>query len=454
MTHGPFSETQAGTAAEFAHALKQHRQRAGMTQSRLAAQLGYHHSVVSRWESGSREPPIALVSRIDEVLSAGGALSAVLTDASRGRETSQNDDPGTPLPGASWSGLGGWDTRAWPTHLPFHGVTCPLHSHGMCEVPPADRAREIVLSVTADPPEHIDDELIHVMVAQLAICGYLVEHEAGEHLGPPVEAMLHVVVRLLAHVDERDRRVLVRLAAQHAELAARWRLLRGQYGVAMTLYLKALGWARLCDDEVLRVSLLCDTSTLTRLEGDGVTALSYAGAVTTIGAHRTWASTLSHLYQARAYGAIGDRRETLRHAASARGELGRLTAEQAKYVPWMAGDAGHVMVEAGIGGALRDIAAATDDRPLIGQALYATQSALDSLPSHVRQARLLLTLRLADCYACAGEPDAAVAVITPFLAELPRVRHTTVVHERLLLRQRLGANWPHLEVVRDFLDVS
>ncbi len=67
-------------AGRFGALLKHWRRRAGMSQTRLAAELGYHNSVISRWETGARQPPLDLVQRIDTVLATGGRLAQLYTE--------------------------------------------------------------------------------------------------------------------------------------------------------------------------------------------------------------------------------------------------------------------------------------------------------------------------------------------------------------------------------------
>ncbi|WP_196777815.1 helix-turn-helix domain-containing protein [Lentzea aerocolonigenes] len=64
---------------EFGQELRRLCEEAGLTQVQLAARLGYHHTCVSKIESGAREPRIAFASTADDVLQAGGALLAVAT---------------------------------------------------------------------------------------------------------------------------------------------------------------------------------------------------------------------------------------------------------------------------------------------------------------------------------------------------------------------------------------
>jgi hypothetical protein len=220
----------------------------------------------------------------------------------------------------------------------------------------------------------------------------------------------------------------------------------------MALYDKGLQWATLCDDTSLRATFLCDMSSLARLEHDGVSAVTYAQALPAVGPSRVWPSALSHLYQARGYAVLGDLHETTRHVAHARDRLHHLTAQDEHEAFWMAGTRGKVLFEAGIGAALRDIAAATADRGAANAAKAATEDSLASVPVHVRPATILLALRLADCYACVGQPEAAAAIATSVLTEAMTTPMATVSHELRGLRRRLAARWPNLTSLTDILE--
>jgi hypothetical protein len=111
-----------------------------------------------------------------------------------------------------------------------------------------------------------------------------------------------------------------------------------------------------------------------------------------------------------------------------------------------------VLFEAGIGAALRDIAAATADRGAANAAKAATEDSLASVPVHVRPATILVALRLADCYACVGQPEAAAAIATSVLTEAMTTPMATVSHELRGLRRRLAARWPNLTSLTDILE--
>lgn len=436
------------TQAHFGSLLKHWRKRAGMSQARLAAELGYHNSVISRWETGARQPPLDQIRRIDAVLATGGRLAEQF-GAAVGRDGAPGELPGRPT-----GPLLSWEPSDWPIRLPHHDIACPLPEPHGCTIPPADQAAAMYAAFTADPAEHTDGGTIHVLTAQLAVHSRLTEEQGPAGIHASVEATLHMIVAALRPATGPNARALLHLAAGYAGLAGQLRTFRGQHAAAMALFGKGLQWATLCDDVALRASLMCDMSSLARLEHDGASAVTYAQALPAIGPGRVWISALSHLYQARGHAILGDLRETTRNVAHARDQLRRLSPQDEDEPSWIAGVRGKILIEAGIGAALRDVAAATADRGIAHAAKTATEHSLASVPAHMRPATVLLALRLADCYACVGQPEAAAATATPVLAEAMATPMATVGHELRGLRRRLAARWPNLTSLADLLEHS
>ncbi|MCX2971419.1 MULTISPECIES: helix-turn-helix domain-containing protein [Streptomyces] len=443
---------------QFRVSLKYWRRHAGMTQTRLAERLGYHNSVVSRWESGDRLPAPDHVRRLDAILNTGGQLTQLRSEAAAatsGLGTLPGLGPQTPLPSVpapAHEATVGWDPAHWPAVLPHQGVRCPLHPESQCTTPSADHAAALYAAFAQQPGRRVDEDTLHVLTAQHALYAGMAETHGPSGLQNAVEHALHLIARSLCPANARLTQPLLHLAAAHASLAGQLRTLRGQRAAAMALYGRALHWAMLCDDVSLRASLMCDMSSLARLEDDAGSARAYAQALSAIGPGRTWTTALSHLYLARSNSIVGDLGETTRQIAGARDALERLDEHDAREAPWLAGVRGQILVEAGIGGALRDAAAATADRALAQRAVHATQHSLTFVPARERPAVVLLALRLADCYACDGQPDAAIAIASPVLTDARALPMATVARELHGLRTRLAARWPTLAPVREFLD--
>lgn len=72
----PESESGTGMLHVFGRQLKLFRERAGLDRPELGALTGYSASTIASFEQGRRIPPPKFIDRADEVLGAGGVLSA------------------------------------------------------------------------------------------------------------------------------------------------------------------------------------------------------------------------------------------------------------------------------------------------------------------------------------------------------------------------------------------
>lgn len=443
---------------EFGRELRVWRRRAGLTQGQLGLRVGYHYSVISKLESGLREPPMGLPARLDALLGSDGALVALAEPAGRRRVPAGSSDPTLfpVLPAVDGTeALAAPAGPVWPTVLPYAGFACPLHDDVGCPVPdPLDVLPALARLVRGGPaalPDRVVPELVHGLTALLP--GYTraaVEQVSTDVVGS-IERVLHLLVGWAEVIDRAGRSplALFRLAAQYAQLAARLRMQRGQNVVGMAWVSHGLRWAGAGADPVARATLLSDFCLLARLDRDAASSLAYAQALGAVDPQRGWMATLSHSYQARAYGLAGEIGECRRQVLLARRWLERLDARDVAEAPWLTGDAGVVRTESFIGGALRDLAATTGDRAMARRAVHATGRSLGHLPARMRPSYLLLTVRLADAYACAGEPDAAVAVVTPVAEEAAVTGRAIIARELRGLWARLGRGWGDLPDVRE-----
>ncbi|WP_196451965.1 helix-turn-helix transcriptional regulator [Planomonospora sp. ID82291] len=467
--------------AEFGRQLRRWRQRAGLTQAQVGTRVGYDHSAISKLEGGRREPSPQLARRLDEVLGAGGELLAVYT-ASRHEETEGapgaigrsglGPPPGAagsrfgPLPGDGGDGAGSGDGRdagaaglvfpdvfGWPCRLPGRGFECPLHDDAGCTVPaPVDALPAYLAFCASDLPADTGSDTVHVLSGLLVACWRAGTERTSPETITVVEQALHAIARRVEGLAGPARRVLWRLATGYAQLAGELRMQRGQNGMAMAWLHKGLGWAAASDDIGACATILYDMSTVARLENDAPSALAYARAIRTADPGLRWTAVAADLCEARAHALGGDALESRRHLVRARTGLSRLGERDLTEAPWLCGASGEVHLESGTGGALRDIAALTADRSVACLAAEAMERSLGGLAERMRPARLLLTLRLADCHACAGDPEAALAVAAPVLAEAVSVPSALIGRELRGLRGRLAARWSGRPDVRDFTD--
>ncbi|MFA3878726.1 helix-turn-helix domain-containing protein [Streptomyces sp. MMCC 100] len=467
MTGGSARAAAGAPWAEFGRQLRSLRRAAGLTQLQLGLRVGYHHSAVSKLEAGLREPPVGLVRRLDAVLETGGELAAIVAAP---RETPRRPgrfpaDPAlfAPLPGAGApEGRGAPDPRMWPARLPAEGLVCPLHGTAGCAVPEPGELPALLDGPvpagggpapwwgTGTGAAVAEGELLHGLTAVLAC----LIREAFRHEGrvTAVEGLLRALARWAGEVNSAGRLPYgqLRLAAQYAQVAGRLRMERGQIGVAMAWFGHGLRWADAVQDAPARATLLSDMCTLVRLDGDPSLMLGYAQGIGAVDGRRRWTATLSDLYQARGHALAGDAAQCRRHISLARRGFARLDRRDHLEAPWMAGAEGAMRVDSAIGGALRDLAVATGDRTAARRAVDATARSRAQVPSQMRGARLLLTLRLADSWACAGDPGAAVALASEVLPEALRSRESMVTAELRGLHSRLAGEWADLPEVRAY----
>lgn len=451
----------------FGRALRSARRAAGLTQAQLGARVGYHHSLISKLESGLREPGPQLVRRLDDELAAHGALLRHLDEHVPGLQVASPAALGLAvlsLPPGVEAATPLLDLAPfWPAALPSGGVACPLHpgtpgprhdrgdmAHH-CPVPAASEAMQSIADLrrsATDLPAQLDPRSVHALAGLLASLAVASTADPDVQLVTSTERVLKLVVRWArATGDAEDRDALLRLAAGYAQLAGRLRMQRGQRAVAMSWLTHAMAWAEAADDVPARASLLTDVCTLVRLDDDVPSAIGYARALAAVDPRRPWIATLGHTYSARGYAWAGDLTQCRHHVLAARRTLGRLDDRDLLEAPWLAGDHGVVRIESAIGGALRDLAVATGDATLARPAAHATRRSLALLPARMRPTRLLLTVRLADIHACLGDADAAVATMEPVLDELATARRWTIDREVAGLRRRL-VRWRRVPAVR------
>ncbi|MEU5308780.1 helix-turn-helix transcriptional regulator [Streptomyces sp. NPDC021562] len=79
----PEDDPGTGVVAAFGRQLKLLRTAAGMERAELGGRLGYSASSIASYEQGRRIPPPRFIERADEVLGAGGVLTALKEEVAR-----------------------------------------------------------------------------------------------------------------------------------------------------------------------------------------------------------------------------------------------------------------------------------------------------------------------------------------------------------------------------------
>ncbi|XKK61562.1 hypothetical protein HFP71_00740 [Streptomyces sp. ARC32] len=143
----------------------------------------------------------------------------------------------------------------------------------------------------------------------------------------------------------------------------------------MAFYDRGLRWAWCCDDTELAVTILCDMNALARLEHDGESAVGHARTLLSVAEDSGWARALGFLHLSRGYALLGNTAETVRNVAESRATLEKATRDEPG-PHWIVGDTGLSLIEAGVGGALRDAAVTAADPGLARDALEATERSM------------------------------------------------------------------------------
>ncbi|MFF6993450.1 helix-turn-helix domain-containing protein [Streptomyces sp. NPDC008313] len=449
--------------AEFGEELRYHRRRAGLTQQQLGMRVGYHHSVISKWESGAREVPAAALALLEQALGTGGRLTSAAAADGPGADDAGPVQPGgffLPPPGGRLPrAMPPVEPGDWPPRLSPGGTPCPLHdgtAGADCAVPPFADLPGLLDEVrrTTDGPVAgaAAAEALHALTALFDRCAQIALQTVSTAVLGTVEYLLHTLTLWARGTASEGRAPYgqLRLASHYAQLAARLRMQRGQGALAMAWVGQGLRWTEATGDLVVRATLMTDLCTLARLDGDAFSSLAYAEALAAVDRRRPWIATLAHAYQARAHAALGDGAQSRHHAERSRWWLDRLGARDLAEAPWLAAEQGRVRIESSVGGALRDLAAATGASATAREAARATERALEGVAPAMAPARLLLTVRLADCRACAGDLEAALQCADPVAEAAAATGRLTIVKELRALDARLTASWGGVREVRDF----
>lgn len=435
--------TTTSGSAEFGLHLRRLREQAGLTQVQLAARLGYHHTYVSKIESGAREPRIAFASTADDVLAAGGTLLALATKVRARLRADLHVPTGTaaiPLPRVPRGGDRPRASQVRQVQLPTFGISCPSHGSSGCtaEIPAG------VADVPGIGGRTVGTETLHGFAALLTT---YVEADLGavdRELALPVEQTLRALMATIPKARGGHADGLLRLAAHYADLAGWQRVKRGQHGIAMTWLQRSVEWALASDGLPVACEALSSMAVLAMIEGDAATALEYSQAAAAVDPSRRWTAVQTKLDQARAHALLGDHRSfaTLSHAAQRAVE--RLNDRDRIEAPWLTGAEGATFIASHLAGGLRDLAEITGRTEMASRAVRFAESSLLHVPSRMHGSKLLLTLRLADSEACRGDLDAAVDVARTVMPAVTASLNTQLGHELGRLRLRLGTRFDEL----------
>ncbi|WP_189170296.1 helix-turn-helix domain-containing protein [Pilimelia anulata] len=423
----------------FGRLLRDLRRRRGLTQLQLADRLGYHHTQISRLESGRRQPGEDFTERADRLLRAEGALTSLRHATRRRRPASRSTSPipAVPLPAGVLPATVLRPDNRWPSHLPAAGVFCPLHPADACALPEpaALTAYFAVPGRLTRQPQWRDPFAVHAFAALAAVYALAGDRQHTARGLPLVEALGHALRRwALTSADPADRRIPLWLAATYARLAGRLHFVGGRNGPAMTWLGIGADWAELAGAADTRATLLAHMCMVACADRDAVALLELARRLATTRPERAWTRAAANLHAARGHALAGRPYAHLHHLRLAHDWRRRADGWDRLSAPWLPGQRGDVVLASHHGAALRDLAALSGDRRQARSAVREIARVWD--PAAPAPESLIFTARLADAHACAGDLDAALAtldVLPPPTAE----PHGLLAHELTGLRRRL-----------------
>lgn len=401
----------------FGERLRHWRERAGVSQAELGAELGYHHSLISRIESGDRWPPPGLADRCDTVLRTGGDLA-----------------------------------RLWPLVEDERRANCAHRrraGNGAAGVPPAPAAAMYDLIPDLPPGR------THAQVAGALHTHYLAYERVMEDVGvsvvgPVIEGHVR---RMLGWVDGADRNgaaVLLPVAARYGCLAGWAGFERGDYGRATAWLDGALGWAQAGGDLAYAGFLHTRIGVVALAQGDPGRSLARGRAALTTGGGRPWVAAFAAIVQARGYGMLGDQDACERQLELAEEQAARSDPADAPW--WLLPPEGNLMLAGTQAACYRDLAVRKGRAELAEQAVAYAQRALDHAPAGKLPYRMLNYVRLADAYTCAGQLEIAVAAVEPVFTVPTSLWYAPVRGELRALWRRLAHRWPDRPEVHRFAE--
>lgn len=421
----------------FGRRLRYWRRRAGLTQLQLATKLQFGHTYVSRLESGQRQVQIQFALLADDLLAAGGELAELASSALAECDGRSLEAAAVrvevPLPGLPERAVTRPVLLDWQgSRLPDLAIVCPLHPREDCssEIPTE-------LAATEDGGQDHGEAAVHLFVGLLAahtLAGMESTVAAG---ATEVEHAAHDVVHRAESAQPNQRTAWLHLAAGFAAQAADQRAVAGQFGQAVTWLHRSVEWGAAGNNISIVCQALANLSVVARMEGDAVTAMSYAEAAGAQDRARPWMSAHSLLHQARACALRADQYGFEQRVAAARRLADTFREDDRFQARWLHGAPGEAFVQSYLAGGLRDLSIHRADRALARHAVRCAQDSLAAIPAHLRTSRLLLGIRMADCLARAGERDDATAVVAPLWEEASTSGVTLIRHELRYLRSSL-----------------
>ncbi len=310
-------------------AMRKWRTRRGLSLAKLKGRIRYDYSYMGRAERGEQAPSEALVRAYDSALDAGGALVRLYLQIQNGADVaaltqghvakagphvanSQSDLSDVPLGHALSEGEGvAVPCRTSDGRIIFVSVPRRLFlggigvaAAGIAGAPLAQASRPTPVPVTdRNPIEHFQ-----------AIRRVLIDSDNlfGPHqLIPKVQEQIHAITALREGKRGADRRQLLQIQTQFAELCGWFHQDAGDHRAAQYWTDRALQWSHMAGDPDLTVYVLARKGQLAGDMRDPVEAVDAAEAAEEAARPGTRLAAVAATYAAHGHALRGDARASM-----------------------------------------------------------------------------------------------------------------------------------------------
>ncbi|MEV8476570.1 helix-turn-helix transcriptional regulator [Streptomyces sp. NPDC051173] len=440
-------------------AMRDWRDRRGLSLAKLKARIRYDYSYMGRAERGSQPPSEALVEAYDKALDAGGVLVSLYRQVRSGVDVAAlargyvakagphvangqpgladnpspqalSDEEGVAIPCRTSDGriifvslprrlfLGGIGAAA----ASVAGASFAQASPSLPQVPVSDR----------NPVEHLQ-AIRRVLIDSDNLFG-------PRQLIPKVQEQINVITALREGKRGADRRQLLQVQTQFAELCGWFHQDAGDHRAAQYWTDRAFQWSHMAGDPDLTAFILARKSQLAGDMRDAVEAVDVAEAAEDAARPGTRLAAVAATYAAHGYALRGDSKESLRAFDHARELLHGDLNPESTWGVWL--DDAYIDVHRA-----RSLSILGDHRA----AADGFRTAIAALPAGYHRDRGVYLAREALAHAGAGDAEHASVVGRQALAIGNETGSARILSELAQLDSRLQS-WHAAPSVREFHD--
>ncbi|WKK21659.1 helix-turn-helix transcriptional regulator [Streptomyces olivoreticuli] len=438
-------------------AMREWRDRRGLSLAKLKARIRYDYSYMGRAERGDQAPSEALVQAYDKALDAGGVLVGLYRQVQSGVDVATlsrgyvakagphvangqpalddspgaealSDEEGVAIPCRTSDGriifvslprrlfLGGIGAAA----AGIAGAPFAQASPSLPQIPTLDR----------NPVEHLQ-AVRRVLIDSDNLFG-------PRQLIPKVQEQINAITALREGTRGADRRQLLQVQTQFAELCGWFHQDAGDHRAAQYWTDRALQWSNMAGDPDLTVFILARKSQLAGDMRDAVEAVDVAEAAEDAARPGTRLAAVAATYAAHGHALRGDSRESMRAFDHAQELLHGDLSPDSTWGVWL--DDAYIDVHRA-----RSLSLLGDHRA----AADGFRTAIDALPAGYHRDRGVYLAREALAHAGAGDADHASVVGLQALAIGNETGSARILSELAQLDIRLQP-WRTAPSVREF----